>query len=386
MKQIIDNVLYELAANGNLREIPGESGGRIDFCSNDYLGIASRNDFKEEFFSTYSPSELLMSASASRLLANCQSAFSQFESTLESAYGQGRKTSSSESGVPTRALLFNSGYHANVGIISAFASMECHVIADKLVHASIIDGIKLSGLPFDRFRHNDYTHLERLAEKIYPQNKRLLIVAESVYSMDGDRADIDRLAQIKKRFPGSLLYIDEAHAVGVEGSEGLGFSAASNAYDDVDVVIGTLGKALASTGAYAITKPEIREFLVNKSRSLIFSTAIPPVNILWSDFIFKKMMKMDAERANLKTLAALLSSELEKIGITTAPSHIQPVIIGDPKRSVEIASKLREDGFDVLPIRTPTVPPKTDRLRISLNAALKEDDVINLVKAIKKAL
>ena len=373
MLQIIDKTIGELAVSGNLRKLPKDmsESGRADFSSNDYLGIASRRDFVDEFLGGLPREKFLMSASASRLLARRQDSFTRLENTLAEAYGTGRV-----------ALLFNSGYHANTGLLSAFANTNTYVLADKLVHASIIDGIKLSGLPFARFRHNDLSHLDRLASKAFSEGKKLIILAESVYSMDGDSADIDGLADIKRRYAGSMLYLDEAHAVGVEGPQGLGLCKACKAFDDVDIIVGTFGKAFASTGAFAIMLPNVREYMVNRARSLIFSTALPPLSAEWSRFVFNKAMTMDVERQHLKTLGKALHDELSKIGGGSTCGHIQPLIVGDPVNAVTLSAQLRTAGFDVLPIRVPTVPPGTDRLRFSLSANLSLDTIVILGKTL----
>ena len=370
MMTTIDSELKEIKANGNLRRIPADSteSGRVDFSGNDYLGLSLRTDLRDEFLSNTDPADMIMSASASRLLASRQKAFSAFENVLEKAYGRS-------------ALLFNSGYHANTGMVSALATKDYTILADKLVHASIIDGIRLSGAPFERFRHNDMRHLSSLAEKASAQGRKLLIIAESVYSMDGDKAPIGELAEIKRKYPDALLYIDEAHAVGVEGPAGLGECMRPGiCADDVDVVVGTLGKALASAGAYVIASESVRSWAINRARSFIFSTALPPVNVLWSKFIFEKAMDMDSGRRKLKQLGGRLG---EALG-TGSESHIQPYMVGDPHEALRISRILKDDGFDVLPIRTPTVPPGTDRLRISLSAALNEDDIISLGNALNR--
>lgn len=373
MNETIEQILADIATAGNMRAIPeADMAGGVDFSSNDYLGLAARTDLRDGFFSTLRPDEIQMSASASRLLAGRQSAFTAFEGCLKEAYA-GRE-----------ALLFNSGYHANTGITSAFAGSGYYILADKLVHASIIDGIRLSGLPFARFRHNDYGHLARLAEKTSKDGYKLIIIAESVYSMDGDRADIDALAEIKRRYQDSILYIDEAHAVGVEGPGGLGLCMASSSYDDIDIIVGTLGKALASTGAYAILKSPLRSFMVNKARSLIFSTALPPLCVKWSQYIFERCLGMEAEREQLRRLSQTLADELLTIGGQGYVSHIQGVICGTPQRAVQLSHKLAEEGFTVLPIRTPTVPPGTDRLRLSLSANITPAQISSLGNALRK--
>lgn len=371
MKTIIEQTLGRLADEGNLRAIPadGENSEKIDFTSNDYLGIATRSDLQEEFFADTDPRNLLMSASASRLLARRQKAFSDFENELSEAYG-GR-----------RALVMNSGYHANTGLVSAFATKGTVILADRLVHASIIDGIRLSCAPFERFRHNDAAHLSRLAHKAANEGLKPLIIAESVYSMDGDRADIEALAEVKKNIPGTMLYIDEAHAIGVEGDAGRGLCYSSAAYGDIDIIVGTLGKALGSVGAYAIMNKPLRDYAINKARSFIFSTALPPLNIEWSRFVFRKAMEMDSERAHLRHLDARMAGILRGYGADVPESHIQPLHIGNPMRAVALSKEFAERGIDVLPIRTPTVPPGTDRLRLSLSAAMTDADIDVFAKA-----
>ena len=365
MKTIIEQTLGRLADEGNMRSIPvdGEGSGRIDFTSNDYLGITARTDLQEEFFAGAEPRGMQMSASASRLLARRQKAFSNFEGELSQAYG-GRS-----------ALVLNSGYHANTGLVSALAGKGSIVLADRLVHASIIDGIRLSGAPFERFRHNDAGHLSRLARKAANGGLKPLIIVESVYSMDGDRADIEALAEVKKSIPGAMLYVDEAHAVGVEGDAGRGLCYSSAAYADVDIIVGTLGKALGSVGAYAIMDSALRAYAVNKARSFIFSTALPPLNVEWSRFVFRKAMEMDSERSHLRHLSARMARILRGLGADVPESHIQPFRVGDPVRAVALSKAFAGRGIDVLPIRTPTVPPGTDRLRISLSAAMADADI-----------
>ncbi len=365
----IDLILDHLADSGNLRHIPDECDPSVvDLSSNDYLGLAERSDLRDEFFADKDPAALLMSASASRLLGARQREYTEFEAILSDAYGNGRS-----------ALAFNSGYHANIGLIQALADKHTLIIADRLVHASIIDGIKLSGAPFERFRHNDYDHLERIIDSKAQLYDNILIVAESVYSMDGDSADIDRLIEAKRRCGGkALLYIDEAHAVGVTGPAGLGLAAAAHSPAETDIIVGTMGKALASAGAYAIMSPKMRDFMVNKSRSLIFSTALPPINIAWSSFIFKRMLSMDSERQTLRQLAAKLADALG----ADDPSHIRPLIVGDARKAVELSMRLLDQGYKVLPIRTPTVPPGTERLRFSLSAAIAPEAIDNLAAVI----
>ncbi len=360
--------LKELANSGNLRTIRphNTADGLVDLTTNDYLGIAADPSLQQRFFAQDQNREWAMSASASRLLAADQQCFSNFEETLFQAYSK-------------PALLFNSGYHANTGLIPAIADKGTLIIADKLVHASIIDGMLLSRRPFLRFRHNDMAHLIQMIEREETKSEysQILVITESVFSMDGDSPDIDALVEIKRSHPKVTLYIDEAHAVGVCGPNGLGLAKKSAGFYDIDIIVGTLGKALASAGAYAILSEELKQLMINTSRSLIFSTALSPMQTAWSNFIFKEMMQMDERRQHLATLAQIFGKKA---------SHIYPAIVGNPHRAVELSKELKDVGYKVLPIRTPTVPKGTDRLRISLSAALTTEQVLDFKNVLDNAL
>ena len=176
-------------------------------------------------------------------------------------------------------LLFNSGYHANVGCIGALTLPHTLFVCDKLVHASIVDGLKIRASNFKRFPHNNIGKLNEIVEKESCNYERIIVVAESIYSMDGDEAPLHKLVEIKKRHHNVMLYIDEAHAFGVRGEKGLGIAEECSLIKDIDVIIGTFGKAGASAGAFAVCDEEIKTLLVNCARPFIFSTAIPPVNV-----------------------------------------------------------------------------------------------------------
>lgn len=368
----VEAILSDLERQGNLRRLPADlPSGTLDFTSNDYLGINSRTDLRDEFIRSVcaSSSRPSLSAVASRLLDSNASSARRLESRLTALYGCGRE-----------ALLFNSGYHANTGIISAIASLpSVTVIADRLVHASIIDGITLSRTRFQRFRHNDFDHLERLISSVDPSVETILVIVESIYSMDGDRAALARLTDLRRRYPRVMLYVDEAHAFGVEGPAGLGMVQSLPDPAQVDILVGTLGKAAASVGAFAIVSPAMRRFLINRARSLIFSTALPPLNHEWTLFILDRIIRMDAERVRLRDLSLRLAAHISRAtGSTSRPSHIQPVIVGDPVKAVLLSQSLDDLGIHVLPIRVPTVPAGTERLRISLSAAHTPADVDRL--------
>lgn len=378
----INEYLQRLKDAGDYRSIPLETKADVvDFSTNDYMGIAADGELRERFFADPAARNLPMSSSASRLLASRQIDYFNLETFLRLLYGK-------YCGGDRAALLFNSGYHANTGLVSSLAANDTYIIADRLVHASIIDGIVLSRAPFARFRHNDYSHLEQLVERHKDEKKKILVIVESVYSMDGDSADIERLIELRRRYPQVMLYVDEAHAFGVRGPRGLGLVAASSAPGEVDVIVGTFGKAAGSMGAFAITSGPVREFLVNTARSFIFSTALPPMQAAWTRFALGALLSAERRRAHLQWLSEKLQKVLQKY--STAPiavSHIQPLVIGDSRKVVELSHKLLNIyGLKALPIRRPTVPPGTERLRISLSASLNGREIEELDRALADLL
>ncbi len=378
----IKRYLQQLRDEGNFREIPNfTKAGVVDFSTNDYMGLATDEAIQERFFADPASGKVPMSSSAARLLAPRQIEYTNLEVFLRLLYAKRR-------GDDTAVLIFNSGYHANTGIIPSIASKNTYIIADKLVHASIIDGIILSRAPYSRFPHNDFNRLEALVASKAKEYENILVIVESVYSMDGDSADIERLIELKRRYPNVVLYVDEAHAFGVLGPRGLGLVAASSAPEMVDVVVGTFGKAAASMGAFAVVNGDMRDFLVNTSRSFIFSTALPPLQAAWTRFTLGSLVRMDAQRAHLANLAERLREVIHKYSpVEVAPSHIQPLIIGDSLKAVELSQKLHNIyGIKALPIRKPTVPAGTERLRFSLNASMKLSDIDALDKALSDLL
>ncbi len=366
-----DNITEELAElklHGRLRSLKDITGKwRLNLSSNDYLAAAANGTWQQEFYQSANDTQLYdkfkLTSSSSRLLTGNHAGYRQLEADLALLYG-GRE-----------ALVFNSGYHANIGILPAISTPKDLILSDKLNHASIIDGLRLSDAKFKRYRHNDYEQLEQLLATNSANYRQIFIITESLFSMDGDIADLNQLVTLKKRY-NSILIVDEAHAVGVFGKNGAGICEACGAIEDIDIIIGTFGKALASLGAYAITNGKLKNYLINKMRPLIFTTALPPAIVSWSSFILKKIINCQAERQYLQQLSQFCRHELEKCNIDTrGSSHIIPIMIGDDKKSVILAEKLRTKGFLVFPIRPPTVPPNSARLRLSLNASMTEDDL-----------
>ena len=300
-----NDILEKLRASGNLRSLPDivhrgkwiekEGQTMLNLSSNDYLGLSSRQDLRDEFIEQLQESGLPFSSSSSRLLTGNFMVYTELEELMANRFGR------------EAALLFNSGYHANTGILPALTDKQSLILADKLVHASIIDGILLSGAPYQRYRHNDYEHLEQLLAKYVHVYEQIIIVTESIFSMDGDIADLGRLVSLKKRYPNIWLYVDEAHAIGVRGENGLGVAEEQDCIRDIDLLVGTFGKALGSMGAYLLCSRTVREYLINTMRPLIFSTALPPAQIAWTKFLFERLPSFTDERHRLAVTSHLLS-------------------------------------------------------------------------------
>lgn len=374
--------LQQLHEEGNYRQIPTVTPLTLtDYSTNDYMGLAADATLQAKFFADPISATVPLTSSAARLLAPRQIEYTNLEVFLTLLYKKRR-------GSDTAALLFNSGYHANTGLISSIADKSTLIVADRLVHASIIDGIVLSRAPFQRFRHNDFDHLEEIISQKGGDYRQILVIVESVYSMDGDRADMERLIALKRKYPGVTLYVDEAHAFGVLGPKGLGLAAASSAPGEIDIIVGTFGKAAASMGAFAITGLDMHDYLVNTARSFIFSTAIPPMSAAWTRFTVGNLIQKDNRREYLQRLGVQLSEVLNRYtDHKVAPSHIQPLIVGDPKKAVELSRQLLSRyGIKALPIRKPTVPAGTERLRFSLSCAMLPRDIETLDKALAELI
>ena len=364
------DILDGYRQEGRLRQIPGQRATDIlDFSSNDYMGIASDKALVEEFLSTDSCRSF--TSAASRLLCGEQQEYEAFEAWLAKQYGR-------------PALLFNSGYHANVGAMSALAIPGTAIVSDKLIHASIIDGIRLSKAPCHRFRHNDVVSLRRELDKVHDESERVIVVIESIYSMDGDEAPLRDIVALKREYPRMLLYVDEAHALGVRGDRGLGVCEELGLLNDVDVLIGTFGKAVGSMGAFAAASEEIKLFLLNSARSFIFSTALPPVNVAFSYFAMRKLAGMRNERRHLADLSRTFRDGIERITgeKTVSTTQIVPLMAYSNERAMRLSKLLKERNILALPIRRPTVAAGTERLRFSLSATMTHDDIERTLCAI----
>ena len=350
------------------RYIMRENCKMLNMSSNDYLGLASNENLRQSFLQQYGDNFPSFTSSSSRLLTGNFPVYTDLEQIIAQRFQR------------ESALLFNSGYHANLGILPALTTTKSLILADKLVHASMIDGIRLSQCEFFRYRHNDYEHLKNLLEKNAGKFDRTFIVTESVFSMDGDVVDLNYLVQLKKQFPDTYLYVDEAHAIGVYGKNGLGIAERANVIADIDLLVGTFGKALASMGAYVVCDQILKECLINQMRPLIFSTALPPFNVAWTHFIFERLPQFSKERTHLEQLSLFLRQEVEhRTQIMPSQTCIVPYILGENDATLAKAKALQEQGYYCLSIRPPTVPKGTSRIRLSLTADMTMDEVKQFV-------
>lgn len=374
--------LQVLKERSNLRALPALThegrdviaGGRrmLNLSSNDYLGLAFDRKLREEFLQGLTADSFLPTSSSSRLLTGNFTIYEELEQTLARLFGA------------EAALVFNSGYHANTGILPAVSDAQTLILADKLVHASLIDGIRLSAARCIRYRHNDMKQLERLLTENHAAYRQVIVVTESIFSMDGDVADLKELVRLKQAYDNVLLYVDEAHAFGARGEQGLGYAEETGCIREIDFLVGTFGKAAASAGAYIACRSTIREYLVNRMRTFIFTTALPPVNIAWSLFIVRKLAEFRERRIHLKNISNVLRNALIERGYTCpSESYIVPMIVGASSDTILKAEELQRHGFYALPVRPPTVPEGTSRIRFSLTADITEEEIKELIKYIQ---
>lgn len=335
----------------------------LNLSSNNYLNFADNKKITQEFLD-FAGNKYSFGSASARLLTGTLPVYKELEELLSNLYNK------------DATLLYNSGYHANVGISSAINQKGDVIFSDKLNHASIIDGMRLSDGKFFRFPHNNMEALEKLLERERKNYKNAFIITESVFSMDGDIEDLKRIIELKKKY-NCIMIIDEAHAFGVFGEKGLGVAEELGIIDDVDLIVGTFGKSVGSMGAFVTGSKTMINFLINKSRSFIFSTALPPINIAFTKWIIEnKFPKTKAKRKNMLSIAKKMGSD----------SHIIPVVIGENKDTVDLCEVLFHNGYFTLPIRPPTVPVGTSRLRLSLTADIQEKDLTVLKEKINEVL
>jgi len=352
------------------REITLEGKRVLNFSSNDYLGLA--NDARIKKAALEMIEEFGLGSGASRLICGNMGPHERLEEDLALL----KKTEC--------ALLFSSGYMANTGIIQALMDRHCTVLSDKLNHASIIDGIILSRAKLLRYPHGDMPTLQKLLMGL-GLAERKLIVTDSVFSMDGDKAPLKEIVELAARYE-AMVMVDEAHAFGVLGASGGGLVEELGLGAQVDIQMGTLSKAAGCFGAYACGTKVLREYLINKSRSFIYTTAMPPALAQAARVALKIIVEGNQLRRNLQENARYLRTKLQVIGFNTMNSStpIIPVLVKDPLAAVDMSKRLLQQGIFVQAIRPPTVPMGTARLRLTVTATHTKDDLDQLLNALRK--
>ncbi len=336
--------------------LPGgaiEVNGRrmINFCSNDYLGLSTHPLLKQrviEYTNKYGAG-----STASRLVCGNYVCFDELEARLVKLTGH------------ESAIVFNSGFQANVSLLPALCDPDALILSDALNHNSIIQGCKLSRCHVAPFQHNDLSHLESILKKSAANYTRKIIVTESIFSMDGDMCNLDALIELSERY-NALLIVDEAHATGVIGKNGMGVSSNKN----VDMVMGTFSKAVGAFGAYVSSNTMLRDYLINFCNGLIYTTALPPGVIGAIDAALELIPQMDRERKQLMANATRLRNGLKEMGYETGKSvmHIIPVIIGDEEEALKLSSWLFQNDVLATTFRPPTVQKGQSRIRIAVTA------------------
>ncbi|MHB9026945.1 MAG: 8-amino-7-oxononanoate synthase [Armatimonadota bacterium] len=340
----------------------------IDFSSNDYLGLSAHPALicaAQEALTLYG-----VGAGSSRLMSGDLAVHHELEAAVADFKGT------------EAALVFNSGYQANLGILPALTDRHDAIFADTLSHASLLDGAILSRAKLIRFRHNDMGHLADLLREHRAGFTRALLVTESVFSMDGDRAPLRELVALKERYNCRLL-VDEAHATGVFGPRGRGCIEAEGLTGQVEFVMGTFSKALGGFGAFLASTQLVKDYLVNAARSFIYSTALPPA-IIAADTAALYLLE-DEPKLGEKLLlkAGRFRRALKREGWNTGgESQIVPVMVGESARALELSSRLAERGFRVLAVRPPTVPEGQARLRFSLCSAHNSTHLRQVLEAL----
>jgi 8-amino-7-oxononanoate synthase len=372
MRKFPENLSVKLEArkqNNALRQLPLSSKG-IDFASNDYLGLSkSETIFHKTHQYLIETNDIQNGATGSRLLSGNHKLYQETENFI----AQFHKSES--------ALIFNSGYDANVGFFSSLPQKGDLILYDELCHASIRDGIQLSNAKAYKFNHNDFEDLERLI--LRNQNAVIYIVTESVFSMDGDTPNLEELVQVSEK-SNCYLVVDEAHALGVFGEKGEGLVQDLKLQDKVFARIMTFGKGLGCHGAAILGSPELRDYLVNFSRSFIYTTGLSPHSVAT---ILMGYHYLDKEKQNIELLRGNIihfNQEKNVLGLkqlfVRSKSAIQSAIIPGNENVKSIAQKLQEKGFDVKAILSPTVPEGQERLRFCLHSFNSKEEISEVLR------
>lgn len=367
LEEYLNDQLISREQKGILRTLKHPDPDLIDFTSNDYLGLARSGELRQRVKKRVEEMDIRNGATGSRLL----SGNSKHCEALEEKFSQIFRAPA--------CLIFNSGYSANIGVLSSLPSRNDTILYDELCHASIKDGIRLSLATKHPFRHSD---LDDLEQKISRANGKVFIVIESIYSMDGDLCPLEEIVTLSQRHSCHII-LDEAHSTGVKGPNGAGHAVSLNLQDKIAVRIYTFGKAIGSHGACVAASKTIISYLINFSKPFIYTTALPDHSIVSLEEAFNFIDDHPELQSNLEKKISLFT---KAVGTQQIPSStaIQTIVIGEVSKTRAISDNLIKKGFDVRPIFSPTVPEGTERLRICLHTFNSDSDIAALTNQLNQ--
>jgi len=357
------------AAAGRMVRIGGRE--KLVFCSNNYLGLATHRQIIQAVQAGLD--RWGFGAGSSRLICGNTEIHERLQTRLAQLFHK------------ESALIFPSGYQANTSVLSTLAEEGDLVVMDKLVHASLLDGARASGATVRTFPHKQTDKLQRLLAG--GKFDKALIVTDSLFSMDGDFADLRELVAIKKNYD-ALLLVDEAHAFGCVGPEGLGWASESGVVEEVDMFIVTFSKALGGVGGAVVCSQVVADYLINRARGFIYSTSIPAVSCQAADAALDVVWSEPERRERLWENAEYLRGRFREMDLDLGgtESYIIPIILGSSEKAVAVSQQLFEQGLFVPAIRPPTVPPASSRLRVSVMNDHTDEDMDNLVHSLERIL
>lgn len=369
-KELIEE-LEELKTQSNYRKLKViEDDYILDFSSNDYLDLNADKEFKKKFTDEIDNNNILFGSCGSRLLGGNHSEIRNFEDEIDKIFKK-------------KSLVFGSGYDTNTTVIETFYSKGDIIFTDRYNHASIYDGLINSGVKIVRYKHLDYLDLEQKLGKYRDTCRRSLIITESIYSMDGDIVDLEKIILLKNRYD-SELYLDEAHSYGVLG---YGQAYTRSLVKDIDFIMLGLGKGGSSNGAILILDDIARSYIINKGRKFIYTTAPSPIQTKWNRYVFKSMPSLECKRKKLNLLKKLFYKKLKEKNIETiSTEQIISIVIGNNQKCIDISQTLIKEGYIVYPIKEPTVPKGTARIRLTLTANMEVEKLEKFVEVLKKIL
>lgn len=368
LKEKIIKELNRFKNENRFRTLKTINSNSINLSSNDYVGLGNDSNLIQDFYKNYT--YLPLSSSSSRLISGTYPIIDKLENKLESIYKK-------------PALFFNSGFDCNCCVIETFCDNNTLVISDKLNHASIHDGIIHSGATLLRYRHLDLKHLRKILENNSKKYETILVISETIYSMDGDCVDLKKLIDLKKEF-NFLLMIDEAHSFAVHS---FGMCYEMDCLEFVDFLTIPLGKGGGSTGSYLICDQIYKDYIINKGRKFIYTTALPPVNIAWNLFILERMDSFSDKRLKLKELTTISHELIKKYNMETlSTTHIISIIIGNNSKLDRIVEYLSSKNYFIYGVKEPTVPKGTSRIRIGLSPNISVENITTFFKELNYAI